>query len=247
MGLLSNANALYLNGKTSLGGYLNGNQIFGVVRNGLQLYLNAGNKVSYIGSGAICNDLSLNSYQTNLVGPAFSNDGGGTFTFDGVNDYIDTNQSLESENFTVGAWFKSSAAGIKMILSKEVNGGNPWNYRIWLNGGTIVADMSQAPSFQSSLTSPLSTYNNGKWYQVMFTRNDSNWYLYVNGSQINTKLDPYTGTITNSQEVWIGRSAYLGGSYPFNGSISEVMIYNRVLSSAEILQNYNATKSKYGL
>jgi hypothetical protein len=132
-----------------------------------------------------------------------------------------------------------------MIKSKEVNAGNPWNYRIWLNGGQIVADISQVTT-QSSLSSVLSNYNNGSWYNVMFTRNDSNWYLYVNGSQVNTKLDNFIGTITNSQEVWIGKSAYSGGSYPFNGSISEVMIYNRVLSSVEVLKNYNATKTRFG-
>jgi hypothetical protein len=220
----------------------------GFVTNGLQLYYNAGTNSSYVGSGTSITDLSSNGYSGVLTnGVGFNNiDADGAFTFDGSNDYIDTNQSLSSEEFSVGAWFKTSAAGVKMILSKETSAGNPWNYRIWLNGGTIVADISQV-STQSSLSSPLSTYNNGQWYYVMFTRNDSNWKLYVNGIEINSKVDNFTGTIQNSQEVWFGRSAYLGGSYPYNGSLGEMMIYNRVLSSVEILQNYNATKTRYSL
>lgn len=221
-----------------------------VVTGNLQLYLNAANTSSYPGSGTTWTDLSANAYATDLIGaPTFNTT---HFTFDGTTEYVDTNQSLAAESFSVGAWFRSSAAGIKMIISKESTAGNPWNYRIWLNGGTITADMSQVTT-QSLLTSPLSTYNNGNWYLVMFTRDDSNWYLYVNGSQVNTKADPYTGSVTNAQELWIGRSAFTQGgasptgSYQFTGDIGQVFIYDDVLSPTEILQNYNATKATYGL
>lgn len=218
-----------------------------IVTDNLQLYLNAGNLSSYPGSGSIWYDLSSNAYTTaTLQGNAtYSTSNGGVISFDGSGDYVDVNQSLASEVFTIGAWFKTSTAGIKMIISKEVNAGNPWNYRIWLNGGQIVGDMSQAPANQASISSPLTNYNDGNWHFVMFSRNDSNWYLYVDGYQVNTRLDPYTGALSNSQEVWIGRSAYLGGSYDFTGSIGEVMIYHKVLSSSEVLQNYNSTKNRY--
>lgn len=219
-----------------------------IVTDNLQLYLNAGDSDSYPGSGSSWYDLSANAYSTaTLQGNAsYSSTGGGSISFDGSGDYVDVNQSLTSETFTVGAWFKSSAAGIKMIISKETNAGNPWNYRIWLNGGQIYADMSQVAT-QANLASPLTNYNNGVWHFVLFARNDSNWYLYVDGVQVNTRVDPYTGSVANSQELWIGRSAYLGGSYDFNGSIGEVMVYHKVLSASEVLQNYNATKVRYGL
>lgn len=222
-------------------------RMFGIVRNGLNLWLDAADTASYPGSGTTWFDLTDNNYDSTLVnGVGFTSDAGGTLTFDGSNDYIDTNQILSSESFTVGAWFKTSAAGIKMIISKETSVGNPWNYRIWLNGGQLVADVAQG-AIQSSLTSPLTTYNNGNWYNVYFTRTDNNWYLYVNGSQIATKADNFTGSIQNNQEVWIGRSAYLGGSYAYNGSISSIYVYSRDLSAAEILQNYTATKTRFGL
>lgn len=214
-----------------------------IVRNNLQLYLNAADISSYPGSGTSWYDLSPNGYTATLIGSPTYNSTYFNFT---TGKYVDVNQSLASETFSVGGWFRTSSAGIKMLLSKETAAGNPWNYRIWLNGGTIIADMSQV-STQASLASPLSTYNNGSWYLVMFTRNDNNWYLYVNGTQINTRLDPYIGTTVNSQELWFGRSAYLGGSYQWVGDIGQTFIYNAVLSSAEILQNYNATKATYGL
>ena len=165
------------------------------------------------------------------------------FTFSS-GKYVDTNQSLASENFSVGAWFRTDAAGIKMILSKETAAGNPWNYRIWLNGGQIIADISQGVT-QSALSSTLTTYNDNQWHLVMFTRNDSNWYLYVDGVQVNTKLDNFVGSVTNAQELWIGQSAYLGGSYQFVGDIGQVFIYDCVLDSTEILQNFEATEPTY--
>ena len=221
-----------------------------VVTDGLQLYLNAADSSSYPGTGTSWFDLSDNAYTTTLVGaPAFNST---YFTFDGTTEYVDTNQSLASNTFSVGAWFRTSAAGIKMILSKESLAGNPWNYRIWLNGGQITGDISQVTT-QASITSPLTSYNNGSWYLVMFTRDDSNWYLYINGTQVATRADPYTGSITNAQEMWVGRSAFTQGgssptgSYQYTGDIGQIFIYNTVLSSADILQNYNATRSTYGL
>lgn len=213
----------------------------GVVTDNLQLYLNPEN---YPGSGTTWTDSSVNAYSTDLVGsPTFNTS---YFSFDGAtSQYVDTNQSLAAESFSVGLWFRTSAAGIKMTLCKETVAGTPWNYRIWLNGGQIIADIAQSVT-QSSMSSPLTTYNNGNWYYVMFTRDDSNWYLYVNGSQVNTKADNLTGSITNSQELWIGRSAY-SGAYQWNGDMGHIFVYDRVLSSSEILQNYNATKSVYGL
>lgn len=227
-----------------------GSESYEIVTDNLQLYLDASNSSSYPGTGTTWTDLSSNAYSTDLLGtPTFNTT---HFTFDGTTEYVDTNQSLAAESFSVGAWFRSSAAGIKVILSKESTTGNPWNYRVWLNGGQINADMSQVTS-QSALVSPLSTYNDGNWYLVMFTRDDSNWYLYVNGSQVNTKADPYTGSVTNAQELWIGRSAFTSGgasptgSYQFTGDIGQVFVYDDVLTPTEILQNYNATKATYGL
>jgi hypothetical protein len=140
-----------------------------------------------------------------------------------------------------------------MILSKEEPAGWPWNYRIWLNGGQIVGDIAQPGGVNVSINSMLTNYNNGAWYLVMFTRNDNTLRLYVNGTEIRNVSDTLTGTIVNAQELWIGRSAFIAGganptgSYQWIGDIGQVFVYDRVLDSSEILQNYNATKSVYGL
>lgn len=221
----------------------------------LQFYLDASDPNSYPGTGSTWTDLSSNGYVATLIGsPTFNTT---HFTFNGTAQYVDANQSLAAETFSVGCWFRTSAAGIKMLLSKETVSGNPWNYRIWMNGGSLNADISayEPPGgnqpVQSLLTTTTTTYNNGEWYLVMFTRDDSNWYIYVNGVQVATKADNFTGTIVNSQELWIGRSAFTGqsptGSYQYTGDIGHVFVYNTVLDSTEILQLYNDTKTVYGL
>lgn len=224
----------------------------GIITLNLQLYLNAADPASYPGSGTTWTDLSPNAYSTTLVGaPAWNST---YFTFDGTTEYVDTNQSLSAEEFSVGAWFQSSAGGIKMILSKEETGGWPWNYRIWLNGGQIIGDISQSGASNRNIVSPLTNYNNGAWYLVMYTRSTATQTLYVNGTQINTADGSFpSGTISNAQELWIGRSAFTqsgaspSGSYQYTGNIGQVFVYDRVLDSTEILQNYNATRSTYGL
>ena len=137
-----------------------------------------------------------------------------------------------------------------MLISKETETGWPWNYRIWLNGGTIIGDIAQASSLSSQVSSPLSTYNNGNWYQVFFTRDGYTLRLYVNGLEVENAGDTLSGSIVNTQEVWIGLSDYTGGgsagNYQFNGNISEIMTYDRVLNPTEILQNYDATKTRFG-
>lgn len=222
-----------------------------VVTDGLQLYLNAGDPESYSGSGITWTDISPNGYSATINSATYSSTNGGSILFDGTGEYVNTNQSLSSEEFTIGAWFKTSASGIKMIISKETEAGWPWNYRIWMNGGTIVGDIAKSAGTSTSVSSPSSTYNNGNWHQVFFTRNDSTLRLYVNGVEVANATDTLTGSIINSQEVWIGLSDYTGGAgagnYQFYGNIGEVMIYNRDLVSTEIKQNYDATKRRYGV
>lgn len=212
-----------------------------VVPEGLQLYLRP---TEYSGSGTSWTDSSVNTYTTTLVGaPTYNTT---YFNFPNTSArYIDTNQSLASETFSVGLWFRTNAAGIKMTICKETTVGWPWNYRIWLNGGAIAADTADNTGAYESIGSPLSTYNNGAWYLVMFTRNASNLRLYVNGSEV-ANGSASLATISNSQEVWIGRSAF-SGAYQWVGDLGETFIYNRVLTATEILRNYKATKGTYGL
>lgn len=211
----------------------------------LHLYLDAANPGSYSGSGTAWNDLSVHNNDGVLVGsPTFNST---YFSFDGSStQYVDLNTALDFESFAVGAWVRTSASGIRMILSKETPAGAPWNYRLWLNDGQIIGDIAKNGSPFTTISSPL-TYNDGNWYLIMFTRDVStkNLTINVNGSQVATLTDLINGSIKNNQELWIGRSAY-SGAYQFQGDIGEVFVYDKELTNSEMLQNFIATKGGYG-
>lgn len=224
-----------------------------VVPNGLVFNLDPSNWFSYPKSGTSAYDISANKYQTTLTnGVGFNgNDGKGVFTFDGVDDYILTGQSMASEQFTIGGWIKSSnsSSSFRMILGKEPSDAYAWNYRIYLNitDGYLVGDIRSDGSMKQIIY-PVNMAD-GTWRYVLFSRDTATgtFNLYVNGVLVKSVSDTSTGTLSQSQIVWIGRSPYLGGSYPFIGSIGNVSIYNRALTADEVFQNFNATKTKYGL
>jgi hypothetical protein len=83
-----------------------------------------------------------------------------------------------------------------------------------------------------------------RWYFGAVTFNTtSGWVLYLNGIQENASVD--TTTFTGNQEILIG--AYSTGGNVFTGRIATTLVYNRALTAAEILQNYNDTKTRFGI
>ena len=223
---------------------------------GLQLYYNPLSSSSYPGSGTSIYDLSGNNYTGTLMnGVGYSS---GVLTFDGSNDYIDVNQSVAlADSFTLLAWIKvSDVTAYRMIFSKETTAGTPWNYRMYVNmtNGVLVGDIAPSTGPGAGLVGTNSVADN-TWHMVAFVRNTTTdrIYSYIDGNEEASATDPTTGTISNSQELWIGRSAFTAsgasptGSYPYKGSLGQQLIYNRALSAAEISTTFAATRSGSGV
>jgi len=88
------------------------------------------------------------------------------------------------------------------------------------------------------------TLNDGNWHYIGATFDGTNLRTYADGV-----LDNTSGAITYSttgQNNFIGKSNHTGNENYFNGNMGLVQFYNRALSGAEVLQNYNATKGRYG-
>jgi hypothetical protein len=213
---------------------------------GLVLALDAADRNSYIGSGTSWKDLSGNSYNGTLTnGPTFNSSNGGSIVFDGTDDNVQLGNAsnfISADAITVNCWIKTNVTEVYKKIFVTVTAGtqsitgvyfslgpSPYNYYFGING------VQQATS-----TSNLSTtqYNN-----ICGTYDKSNIKLYLNGVLLATTA--YTTSISTSG---IGRiSGYDNGGEIWNGNISSVMIYNRALTATEVLQNYNATKSRFGL
>jgi hypothetical protein len=89
-------------------------------------------------------------------------------------------------------------------------------------------------------------FTNGIWYHILATGQSGSQLLYVNGA-IQPSLSNTNSTTPspNSNNLVIGKLAYAG--LYLSGRITTCRIYNKVLSAQEVLQNYNAQKSRFNL
>jgi len=210
-----------------------------IVTDGLVLALDAADRNSYPGSGATWKDLAPNiNNGTLLNGPTFSNTNGGTLTFGGGNQYATfTNTSiLSTTSYTKIAWFNPSSTANNNIISGDTGG----QHAFWM-GNTSYLQAGHNGSF-STISYPSFNLLN-KWTMGAVTFNTTTgWVMYINGASVATNASTTTFLGTGIITV-----AGYGATSTFNGSISICQVYNRVLSPAEILQNYTAQKSRFGL
>ena len=219
-----------------------------IVRDGLILNLDAADINSYPGSGTVWNDVSGNGFNGTLTnGPTFSNN---VLVFDGINDYVETPTSIGAElagNLTYCIWAKrdgNSASSINGLISNE------WHPEytgigIYLrnNDTQITVETGNGTSRPSySLVHPTTNQN---WTHYCLTYNSSIVTVYINGTLLDSRTAPVTQN--PARQMVIGRWAPSYNSYYLNGRISNAQTYNRALTAQEVLQNYNATKTRFGL
>jgi len=213
-----------------------------VVTDGLVLALDAANPRSYVSGSTTWNDLSGNNNSGSLVnGPTFSSANGGSIVFDGTNDYVDTGKTatqlgVYDANYTFDAWvYPTNFTGDRSMFGTEQTATRQGLHLIFRNG-TIYQGHYSADA--QAGTGTLNAWNN---ICYTYTQSSGTASIYKNGIlQGSGNIASFIGT-TN---ILIGRS--LGGGY-FVGNGSNYKIYNRALSSTEVLQNYNAQKSRFNL
>jgi len=229
--------------------YSNGPRI---VTDGLVLYLDAGNSKSYPGTGTVWNDLSGNNNNGTLVnGPTFSSANKGSIVFDGVNDgcNINNNSFINPTNaITFGAIVNLSGYGSNYapIIFKQNNYTSLYEqYALYLTNSSVGAAVTGVDRSQK-IVSINQDLRNQYLHLVGTCDTETNLLsFYLNGSLIQSVAFTSTFDIS-TQNLRIGYmdSNYLGFSL---GKIFITYIYNRALSPTEILQNYNATKTRFGL
>ena len=212
-----------------------------IVTDGLALYLDAGNTRSYLGSGNTAYDLSGSGNTSALTnGPTYLSSNLGTFVLDGSNDYILVNSQaniLSKTAYTKIAYiYISNFSTVNNIIS----GGFSGQHAFWMFG-TDKLNAGHNGAWNTIVGATSLSLNT--WYFAAVTYSDSTgWKLYLNGREDGTSAS--TTTFTGNQEIVIGA---FSSSNNFTGRIASVQVYNRALSSQEIVQNYNATKKRYGL
>ena len=222
-----------------------------IVQQGLVLNLDAGNPYSYAGAGTAWYDVSGNGKIGTLTGGVtYSSLYGGDFVLDGVNGYIQTdlNQNTDNAQITWEAWFWDNSAGIGANLNTAIIS----NYgAVATTPFTILHIFDNGIPFfgqrNSSGTADEAVYGtsicNGVWHHLVGVVDSSNMLLYVDGV-IGASKTKITGTTTSGQNLVIGGNHL--GRYQ-SCRIASARCYNIALSAAQVLQNYNATKGRFGL
>jgi hypothetical protein len=235
-----------------------------VITDGLVLYLDAANTRSYPGTGTAWNDLSRSGNNGTLTnGPTFNSGNGGSIVFDGVDDYVNLSPASGFASFSVMVWFYPTVVqNYNNVLDMNYNSllnSNTGNYGPRLemdNAGSLIWVYSASSNNNNFYSQRVlnSGLQSNIWTCATITYNGStnNSITYYNGndtgiSRINggSGGGGFIGTF-NTPRIGLGFGSFNLPRY-FQGRISNVQIYNRALSSTEILQNYNATKTRFGL
>jgi hypothetical protein len=226
-----------------------------IIEDGLVLYLDAGNRKSYPGSGTTWFDKSGGGNNGTLInGPTFNTGSLGSIVFDKIDDYINVNIQIQFDRlnpFTLGAWVNTNDGNNNQIINNETVEYRGYQFAIDING-KLFFFLRNTVSTNFLGVRMLSNFPLNLWCYVTAVYNGSSnasgVKLYINGIEQITEIagDNLTSTTISNQTTWIGRRRPITQG-PFNGKISIVQIYNRALSAQEVLQNYNATKGRFGL
>jgi hypothetical protein len=217
-----------------------------IVTSGLVLCLDAANKVSYPGTGTSWYDLSGTNNGTLTNSPTFSVGNGGNFSFNGTNQYVDCGNvlaSLTDLSLECFVKFGTQSALYGGVISKTLSNANGYEIRVDAYTSTTTSLVfryvgdNAAVGFNTNFT-------NGVWYHVVATGTNGSQRTYVNGNQVGSATYALTPS-ANSNSLLIAKLTY-SGLY-VNMIMGYARIYNRALSATEVLQNYNATKPRFGL
>lgn len=232
--------------------YIGGN----IVRDGLVLHLDAASERSYPKSGTVWMDLSGNGNNGTLTnGPTFDSNNNGGIVFDGVDDSCNFGNILNIglNDWTYGCWFKiTNPTPTQGIFGKTSFRSFAGRYAIYIENSQLAALLQPAGN-NFLITTNIIPYNDGNWHQISITIDrDSDMIMYIDGVLINSINISSTSSVNmNSTDIMcLGSYVNNSGTTPslsFNGFISNAQIYNKALTQLEILQNYNATKKRFGL
>ena len=234
-----------------------------IITNGLVLSLDAANIKSYPGSGNVWRDLSGNRNNGTLVnGPTFNSANGGSLVFNGTNTYVSCSiasaQILSNNQFTANYWLQitGSARGDFFNIKNFNTPQDDIGFFIDTDNKLCVYFSVQGTITNNGVGSGYAsisstTFSRNIIYNITCMKDASQKIvMYVNGVLDNNTYSTTTNTANvASTSLWIG-SNRINATTPaltWPGNIYNVQIYNRALSASEVLQNYNATKGRFGL
>ena len=230
-----------------------------IVKDGLVFYVDAANPRSYPGSGTVVDSMVGDVSGTLQGGTTYSTDGVGSFNFDGNDDYIslsNVNELLSyisnAETITIGQWVRPVDSTDFMSSGQmDIHPYKRQNYGTWHSGNIIYNIGATGQTTGCAIYKAYTNWDNWSYWCCTYDKNQGTFAErlkgYIDG------VDPggwtqygtsgfNTATITDFK---IGLISYYNAyAYGYQGPFH---VYNRAISSKEVLQNYNALKGRFGL
>ena len=219
-----------------------------IVLDGLVFYIDAASSRCYSGSGNTINGLVGGIGATLVNGVGFGATNNGYFIFDGTDDYIaasGTNFPLSNSPRTLNIWYytKTSTwqADVNNLFWYGTAGSTRQSFGVDFGTYPTMEFYSWGDDLNWNTTRPQEGWKN---LQITYD-GDLSSKVYESGILVATKTFGAQLNTVLSTNVQIGAITYVPGY--FDSNISQVSMYNRALSEQEILQNFSATRFRYGI
>jgi len=230
-----------------------------IVRDKLHLVLDANDPKSYPGAGTKWYDVSGNGRHHNITldtGGGFFTDYGGYIYFGSGSAgsrayYADANYSIfnsATSAATMSFWVRKKATSTHGSDMFTMDRDDANGVRVFMSPGSSSTLYFNTNSQSDSLAAPTALSLN-TWYHVVCTLSSVRKHLYVNGNlEVSQTVSATTISRSGSSEDTIANlGSTVWDGYQFKGDFASVIFYTKALSHAEVKQNYNATRSRFGL
>ena len=191
------------------------------------------------------------SFTCNVHAGEISNYSTRSLDFDGSDDYVNLPHSELWQNISqisYDLWFKPDVVNVRQGLISshaQVSGANndAIEIEIQSNGTSFVGFRSANGTFYSATYGTSLSANT--WYNLTGVLSSSDIKYYLNGQLVVTQSNWPGGNVANSASQTLMLARY--ATYYFNGKIGSFRAYNKALTAAEVLSNYNTVKPRFGL
>ena len=229
--------------------------VYSPVTNNLVLYYDPANTASYPGTGTTINSLASPNLTGTMSNITYTDP---YFAYNGTSSQVSVADTAALEpgsgSWTMEVWVNQTASGNDVVLGKFDPGGLTVDvsYSIRTTGTSYYAQLGSGSGSGSTLfvnsTTFVGTLNT--WYQLVYVFTNGGTQTlqtFVNGSSIGTVNHSLASILNTSTNLYLG--SYNNGEFAqwFDGRIGITRLYNAALTSAQVLQNFNANRGLYGL